>query len=192
MPKILTISENNVDNIFNEIYLLITSTIDTHAPFKKLSRKQRRLRSKPWIAKGLLISIKKKQKLHRTHYILGSINEKLYYKKFSNLLTKGKNLAKKLYYHQKLDYYSHNPKIIWKILRILLPSKSNSTALNSLTVNISCFNDSTDTVEEFNNHFANIGKSLATSISDVNNNDKFLNYLEHPCLSSIYLQSTYP
>ena len=88
MPKILTISENNVYNIFNEFYLLMTSTIDTHAPLKKLSRKQKRLRSKPWITKGLLISIKKKQKLHKTHNIFDSINEKLYYKKYSNLLTK--------------------------------------------------------------------------------------------------------
>ena len=94
VPKILIISENNVDDIFNEFYLLITSTIDTHAPLKKLSRKQRRLGSKPWITKRLLISIKKKQKLHKTHYIFGSINEKLYYKKYSNLLTKVKNLAK--------------------------------------------------------------------------------------------------
>ena len=95
MPKILTTSENNVDDIFNELYLLITSTIDTHAPLKKLLRKQRRLRSKPWITKGLLISIKRKQKLHKTHYIFGSIYEKLYYKRYSNLLTKVKNLAKK-------------------------------------------------------------------------------------------------
>ena len=94
MPKILTISENNVDDIFNEFYLCITSTIDTHAPLKKLSRKQKRLRSKPWITKGLLISIKKKQKLFKTHYIFGSINEKLYYKKYSNLLTKVKILQK--------------------------------------------------------------------------------------------------
>ena len=45
---------------------------------------------------------------------------------------------------------------------------------------------------EFNNHFASIGKSLATSISDDNNNDKFLDYLKNPCSSSIYLQSTPP
>ena len=39
MPKILTISENNVDDIFNEFYLLITSTIGTHAPLKKTFKK---------------------------------------------------------------------------------------------------------------------------------------------------------
>ena len=140
MPKILTISENNVDDIFNEFYLLITSTIDTHAPLKKLSRKQKRLRSKPWITKCLLISIKKKQKLHKTHYIFGSINKKLYYKKYSNLPTKVKNLAKKLYYHQKLDDYNDNPKKNMGNLRTLLPSKSNPRASNSTIVNNSCLN----------------------------------------------------
>ena len=192
MPKILAISENIVDDIFNEFYLLITSTFDTHAPLKKLSKKQRRLRSKPWITKGLLISIKKKQKLHETHYIFGSINKKLHYKKYSNLLTKVKNLAQKLYYHQNLDNYRDNPKKLWKILRTLLPSKSNLTAPNSIIVNNSCLNDPTDIVEEFNDNFASIGKSLATSISDNNNNNKFLNYLKYPCSSSIYLQSTSP
>ena len=172
--------------------MLITPTIDTHASVKKLSRKQKRLRSTPWITKGLLVSIKKKQKLHKTRYIFGSIIEKLYYKKYSNLLTKVKNLAKKLYYHQKLDDYSNNPKKTREILRTLLPSKSNSTAPNSITVNNSCLNDPTDIAEEFNNHFASIGKSLATSISNDNNNDKFRDYLKNPCSSSIYLQFTSP
>ena len=77
-------------------------------------------------------------------------------------------------------------------MRTLLLSKSNSTTPNSIIVNNSCLNDSTDIVEEVNNHFASIGKSFATSISDDNNNDKFLNYLKNPCSSFIYLQSTSP
>ena len=80
----------------------------------------------------------------------------------------------------------------WEILRTLLPSKFNSTALNSIIVNNSCLNDPTDIVKEFNNHFASIGKSLATSISDDNNNDKFLSYLKNLCSSFVYLQSTSP
>ena len=42
IPKILEISENNLNEIFNEFYSLIISTIDAHAPSKKLSRKQKR------------------------------------------------------------------------------------------------------------------------------------------------------
>ena len=108
------------------------------------------------------------------------------------MLTKVKNLAKKLYHHQKLNDYSDNPKKTWEILRTLLPFKANSTAPNSIIVNNSCLNDPTDIVEEFNNHLASIGKSLATNISDDNSNDKFLNYLKNPCSSSIYLQSASP
>ena len=77
-------------------------------------------------------------------------------------------------------------------MRTLLPSKSNSTEPNSIIVNNSCLNDPIDIAKEIKNHFATIGKSLATSISDNNNNDKFLNYLKNPCSSSIYLQSTSP
>ena len=92
----------------------------------------------------------------------------------------------------KTGRLQRNRKKTWEILRTLLPSKSNSTAPNSIIADNSCLNDPTDIVEELNNDFASIGKSLATSISDDNNNDIFLNYLKNPCSSSIYLQSTSP
>ena len=96
MSVVDTLTENNVNDIFNEFYSLLTSTINIYAPLKKLSRKQKRLINKPWITKGLLISIKKKQKMHKTHYIKGSPIDKICYKTYSNVLTKVKNLAKKL------------------------------------------------------------------------------------------------
>ena len=110
MSVVDTLTENNVNDILNDFYSLLTSTINIHAPLKKLSRKQKRLINKPWITKGLLISIKKKQKMHKTHYIKVSPIDKLCYKTYSNVLTKVKNLAKKLYYHHKLNDNSHNPK----------------------------------------------------------------------------------
>ena len=94
MSVVDTLTENNVNDIFNEFYSLLTSTINIHALLKKLSRKQKRLINKPWITKGLLISIKKKQKMHKIHYIKGSPIDKLCYKTYSNVLTKVKNLAK--------------------------------------------------------------------------------------------------
>ena len=63
----------------------------------------------PLVIQGLDVNLRFFFKA-RLHYIFGSTNEKLYYKKYSNLLTKVKNLAKNLYYHQKLDDYTDNPK----------------------------------------------------------------------------------
>ena len=191
MSVVDTLTENNVNDIFNEFYSLLTSTINIHAPLKKLSCKQKRLINKPWVTKGLLISIKKKQKMHKTHYIKGSPIDKICYKTYSNVLTKVKNLAKKLYYHHKLNEYSDNPKKTWDILRTLLPTKSNSNMPNSLAVNDSLITDPADIAEEFNKYFADIGERLANSIYNIDPND-FLSYLKNPCLSSIYLQPVSP
>ena len=89
------ITESNINDIFDSFYFLLTSTIIAHAPLKKLTDKQKRLKNKPWITKGLLISIKRKQKMHKTHYLNGSSVAKQCYKMYCNVLTKIKNLAKK-------------------------------------------------------------------------------------------------
>ena len=94
IPKIFEILENNLNEVFNEFYFLISSTIDAHAPLKKPSRKQNRLKNKPWITKGLLASIKRKQAMHKTHYVNGSRVAQLLYKNYCNVLTKTKTIAK--------------------------------------------------------------------------------------------------
>ena len=68
----ITINENNFDQLFIKFYSLIAQTIDKYAPMKKLSKKQKRLLRRPWITKEILISIKRKQRMHKTHYIKGS------------------------------------------------------------------------------------------------------------------------
>ena len=57
-----TLTKNNINDVFDEFYSLITKTISNHAPLKKLSRKQKRLKSNPWMTKGLITSIKKETK----------------------------------------------------------------------------------------------------------------------------------
>ena len=172
---------------------MITKTIDTHAPIKKLSRKQGRLKTKPWITKGLLTSIKRKQKLHKSHFINGSAIAKNYYKVYSNTLTKIKNFARKLYYYHKLNEYKNNSQKTWKTLRTLLPSKNNSLTSNLLTVSNLPISDLNEIAEEFNHYFSSVGKSVAASLKQSNdvNIDEML-YLKNPCLNSIYLQPTTP
>jgi len=136
---------------------LLTRTINKHAPLIKLFRKQKHLKSRPWITKGIFISIKNKQKLHKTHYTHGLPAEKKHYKLYSNTLTRMKNRAKQLSYHHKIDEYKHNPKKTWDLLRSLFPSKSNSTLPSSLSINNSSVTNLNAIVQEFNCHFSTIG-----------------------------------
>ena len=64
--------------------------------------------------------------------------------------------------------------------------KNQSNTPNSLTVKSSTITDINEIAEEFNYHFATIGKSLASSINNKDKSPTF--YLKNPCTNSIYLQ----
>ena len=56
------VNQSNFDVLFNQMLHIIKNTINVHAPLRKYSRKQRRLKTKPWITKAILKSVKHKQK----------------------------------------------------------------------------------------------------------------------------------
>ena len=63
--SVLDIKKNDTDNSFQMFLNSINKNITTHAPIKKLSNKDKKFLLKPWITKGLLTSIKKKNKIRR-------------------------------------------------------------------------------------------------------------------------------
>ena len=169
---------------------MINKNIDKHAPLKKVSRKQqKRFQNKPWITKELYISIKRKQKMHKTHYLNRSSNEKYFYKRYANMLTRIQNLAKQLYFFHILEKSKNNPEKTRNLLRILLPSNTSSSTPSSLTVNIEPITKPTAIANQLNDHFFNIGKSLVTNLSGSNGNDN-RRYPKSPCLSFIYFYPT--
>ena len=177
--------------MFEDFYSLITTTIENHAPLKKLTRKQTRLRNKPWITKGLLKSIKRKQKMHKTYYKNGSTDEQKLYKSYCNTLTRTKTLAKKLFYKTQFDVHKHDPKKTWDTLRTLLPAKPKAQTPTSISVNSMSLSDPILIAEAFNEHFARIGKTLINKFN-VDHDNAYLSYLKHSCPSSLYLYPTTP
>ena len=51
---------NNVNQIFHVYHDKLLLIINKHAPYKTLSKKETELKSKPWITKSILKSIKEK------------------------------------------------------------------------------------------------------------------------------------
>ena len=113
----------NFNDVFHHFLNTTKKVINTHAPLMQCTRRQKRLQRKSRISKGLYVSLRKKQKLYKTHYLCGSNNQKACYKRYANLLTKLKTAAKKLYFENQLKFVTNNPKEPWNILRELLPRK---------------------------------------------------------------------
>ena len=68
-PFLNDITADNYNFIFSKFLQIVRSAIDFYAPLRQASRRQKRIQSKPWLTKGLLVSIKRKQKLYRSHFM---------------------------------------------------------------------------------------------------------------------------
>ena len=98
------------------------------------TRKQKQLFQKLWRSKGLITSIKHKQRLYRTHFLKGNFSERQFYKRYANKLTRLKNLSKIIYYKEALNEKS-NSKELWKLINsVILNKRANNPIYKKLTV----------------------------------------------------------
>jgi len=110
LAKLEDLNERNFDRNFHAFVTLIQKVIDKHAPLKRLTCNQQKLKNNPWISKGIYVSIRCKKRMHKTHYIHGDETMKQEYKKYVNKLTKIKSIAKKKYYADELSKNKSNPR----------------------------------------------------------------------------------
>ena len=78
-------SSDQIDLYFDNFVSTFRTCLNKYAPLKRASRKKRKLMSKPWINKGIFVSVRKK--LYVTHYLNGNEIRKKFYKTYSNKLT---------------------------------------------------------------------------------------------------------
>ena len=99
----------------NKYLSKIDSLLDTHAPFKKLNKKERKFLTKTWITQGLQNSIKKKNNIY-SKFVKGKnkITKELYhnnYKSYINFLSTLLRRTKKEYF---TNFFNENIKDIKK------------------------------------------------------------------------------
>jgi len=105
--QLKSVSPLNFNQLFAEFLQTVEGIIELHAPLKKVIRKQRKLQAKPGITKEILVSIRYKQKICKSHFLQENEAEKCLYKKYCYKLTKIKVLAKKNFYY-KDQFFRHN------------------------------------------------------------------------------------
>ena len=174
-------SYNNKKDLKTKLYM--HNTIDdnvtlTNAPSKKLSKRKCRQLGKPWITKGLIISIRKKNKL----YFTGQQDE---YKRYRNKLSTLIGLSKINYYHHYFESNVNNMKQTWKGINILVfnSRKKLQQIMAIRRTDNSLSTNTTEIPNLLNNHFATVGKKLTSSLPP--SKQSFTDYLPgHPITNS--------
>ena len=157
---------SDVNDMFGSFYTKLSKIINHHAPIKKISRKELKLRSKPWITLAIRKSIFVKNKLYKKF-----LKSKLpyYYLKFKyyrNRLNHLIKVSKKQY--NNYDYFHanrSNPKKIWTgIKRIITLRPKCNHAPKKINNNNADITEPKAIANAFNNFFAKIGNDIANSM----------------------------
>ena len=185
-----------VNELADSCLATFTEVVDQFAPKRNASRKERKIRSKPWISRGLIKSIQTKNRLlkqllrNRDYSILSSK-----YKTYRNTLNRLLRRAKSNYYHSVLNEYKGNSKKAWETVNELIYNKKRSRSPPSKLMNSNgeVTSNSLAIAEEFNELFTNVGKTMATSLPTVgSNNSKNIVFSKNKASNSTFLSPCSP
>ena len=183
------LENNDIDvNIkFDRFLKDLTSLTNKHAPIKKRSRKEMKLKDKPWInskiQKMMRIRDRILQKLKKQQT---DDNLKLY-KKFRNRVSNELKESKARYYHNYFATNSNNMKKLWSGIKTIISHKSStSAAINKIKDKAgNVTSDPCKITNIFNDFFVNVANDITKKIPMTPKSP--LDYLSNRISSSLFL-----
>jgi hypothetical protein len=153
------------------------------------NNKDKKLKCKLWITKGIKKSIKTKYKLYRkTVKQPFNIELKNHYNKYKNVFAKVFRNAELLYYRKKIANCSNN-KTLWNTINEALNKKGKFKCAPS-EIALSENKTTTDPIiicNSFNDFFVNVGQNINNSIITDNNVPLATSYIETEVSNSMYI-----
>ena len=123
----------DVNRMLDEFHHNLAALIERHAPLKKVSQKNLKLKSKPWINDKIQKLIKYRDRLSHKFKKSRSKNDEYLYKKVHNRVIAENRKSKTNYFHSYFTKYHGNMKMFWsRIKSIVCPKKSGFYHVSSL------------------------------------------------------------
>ena len=161
--------DKNLNEKVHDAIKALNKIVEKHAPMKQASQTKQKQLKKPWLTRGILKSVKRKQKMYRTHFLSKDLQKIGDYKRYANMLTYLKNKSKTDYYCMQFSKYRDNLKQTWKLIGTLVKRKTKGQSYPARIIyNKKAFTQQADIAELFNNYFVNVGPTLARKIKSDN------------------------
>ena len=165
---------------FNAFHDRIVYHLDEIAPYKKVSGKEYRLMTKPWISESILKrceerdNILKRIKNESDSVIVQSLRQQ--YKTLRNGITSEKRLSKKNFYANLFERNKKKSSEIWNCVRSLVNVSSSKSSTIKLLKNNSLLSDPNELSNIFNDYFSTLGSKVQEKIHPVKGS--FKSYLD--------------
>jgi hypothetical protein len=161
----------------------LLSLQEKHFPMKKVKYNKYKHKLSNWITKGILESLKFRDKLYRK---LNSTRKgtplfdklKTNLHTYNSILNKTKREAKTTYYKKKFDENKFDNRKTWDTIREVINKPNSKSQLPSYFIhNNDCLTDPYEIADKFNDFFVNIGPNLADVI-ETHDKPPFATYLQ--------------
>ena len=194
--EILLLNNNDPNFSLETLYNRVNFILDEMAPYKTLSRKEYKLKSKPWITKEIQFLMWERDKIfHQYCKEKDDQKRQILYNKFKNKrnnLTSIKRNSKKEYYKNYFSLNSKKSAAIWKGIRSLVKIKPTSQRdILILDDDGSLITDPNLIVNHFNKYFVNVGPTIDNKIPLSKHN--YTDYLQNFTINnSFFLKPVIP
>ena len=183
------------DYSFNQFYIKLQNLIEVYVPLKRLSNKQLKYKSKPWITQGIKKSMQKRDRLLRKFMKEKRIDERSFfyerYRQYRNRLVNIIRQSKRIYYKNYFQENLNNSKKMWDGIGEIISKKRTKDKKNiSLKINNNVLSDQKLIAETFNNHFTNIAGEIQSKIRPTK--VSFKSFLKRPCRRSFFFSPITP
>ena len=188
--EILCLNQKDPNLSMNNLYKTLVYILDEHAPYRKISKREAKLKQKPWIDKEILKQMNKRDKILHKYQKSSNVDKKssLYeeYKSLRNVVTKMKRDAKKNYYKEFFETNRTNLSLMWKGIRSIVKIRSSSKRdITLIDVNGKKITDPKMIANFFNNFFVTVGTDIEKSIPKPK--ISFVEYLKTLKTKSIFI-----
>ena len=163
-------SHDNVHDSFKDFYSKLEGSVNRHAPLKKLSPRETKLKSKPWLNAEILKLIKARNKIFaRKKRQPNNENLKRLYNLLRNRVNRELKKSKKQYYAEYFATNINNTKKTWEGIRKIVNTKKMSKQTSQLNIDGKIIDDDKDLATNFNEFFVNVGPNTENTIPKVPN-----------------------
>ena len=155
--------DTDPSRMFDSFYKNLIQIVDKHIPVRRVSKRELKSYSKPWITTVVKTSVQMKNALYRKYLE-----------------------TKSVYCNNYFLVNINDSKKVWNGIKEIVNFKAKKNQKTTKIVqNNTELTDPKVVANAFNNYFANVGANLARSIPDVSKSS--LEYLKNPLCNNFYL-----
>ena len=151
----------SIDNKFDYFYETLSDLVDKDVPSKKITRKDIKLHSKPWITSKIVRLIWYRDRLRKKLKRKFTPDIEFLYKKFRNRVVSELRTSRAAYYNQYFLTHKDNMKKLWSGIRSIINIKHKTTLnISQLVMDGIAVTDPKHIASAFNRYFVNVPQQV--------------------------------